>query len=229
MTEARQKPWAWSYSRYKAYDSCPRRHYEVDIAKNFVEASDQLIWGDEVHKALEAATLGREPLPDSMKEYQYLVDEIRSGEGSLYVEQKFALTRNFKPTGFFDDDVWFRGICDVLRISPNGWVALARDYKTGNVKHDSRQLMLMATCIFMHHPTVRRVKTEFIWLKEKCITPEVFDRATVFDEWTPLMPLVKQMEHAHKTQHYPPKPCGLCARYCPVLSCQFHGKRYKAA
>jgi hypothetical protein len=226
---AAPKPFQWSYSRYKAYDSCPRKHYECDLAKNFVDQSDQMRWGDEVHKALEAATLGDAPLPDSMRDYQYLVDEIRSGEGSLYIEQKFALTRDFRPVEFFHPDVWFRGICDVLRIGASGHVALARDYKTGKIQHDSRQLMLMATCIFMHHPKVKRIRTEFIWLKEKCVTTETFQRGSIFNEWPPLMPLVKQMERAHKTQDYPPKPCGLCARYCPVVSCAYHGKRYRAA
>lgn len=223
------KAWAWSYSKYKAFDSCPKRHYEVDIAKNYVDSTDQLIWGEEVHKAIQNATIGTAPLPDSMKDYQRWVDEIRGGEGTIYVEQKFAITRDFQPTSYFAHNVWFRGICDVLRISPSGAVALARDYKTGAVKHDSRQLMLMAQCILVHHPKIRRIKTEFVWLKDDCVTPEVFDRDTIAQEWPPILPLVKQMEDASKTMDYPPKPCGLCARYCPVLACQFHGKRYKAA
>lgn len=226
MTAA-AKPFAWSYSRYKAYDSCPLRHYEVDIAKNFTEQSEQLVWGNEVHKAIEEATVGKTPLPDTMRDYQKWVDQITGGAGTIYVEQKFAITKNFLPTEFFAPDVWFRGICDVLRVSPSGRTALARDYKTGAIKHDSRQLMLMAQCIFVHYPTVQRIKTEFIWLKNDCTGEETFDRDTILNEWPPLMPLVKSMEQSAKTMNYPPKPCGLCARYCPVVSCNFHGKRYR--
>jgi len=223
------KPFSWSHSRYKAFESCPKRHYEIDIAKNFTDESDQLRWGNEVHAALENAVSGKEPLPDSMKDYQKWVDEMRDGEGTLYVEQQYALTRDFAPTEWFAPDVWFRGICDVLRVSPSGKTALARDYKTGNVKHDSRQLMLMAQCIFVHHPTVQRVRTEFVWLKDDCTTPETFDRNDIGRQWLPVLPLVNQMEEAHKTLNYPPKPSGLCGRWCPVVSCSFHGKRYRAA
>lgn len=219
------KQWAWSYSRYKAYDACPKRHYEVDIAKNFTDSSEQLDWGNEVHKALENAVLGKAPLPDGMRDYQRWVDEIKDAPGTLLVEQQYAITKDFRPTDWFAPDVWFRGICDVLRVSPSGRTALARDYKTGKIKHDSRQLMLLAQCVFVHHPSVRRIKTEFIWLKEGCTGEETFDRDTIVNEWAPLMPLVKRMEQSSKTMDYPPKPCGLCARYCPVMSCQFHGKR----
>jgi len=223
------KQFAWSYSKYKAFDSCPRRHFEVDLQKNYTDDSEQLRWGNEVHDALMNATIGKAPLPDSMQDYQRWVDEIKDGEGTLFVEQQYAMTREFQPTTFFAPNVWFRGICDVLRVSPSGLTALARDYKTGAVKHDSRQLMLMAQCIFVHHPTVQRIKTEFIWLKDDCVTPETFNRSTIAREWAPVLPLVKQMEEASKTLNYPPKPCGLCARYCPVISCSFHGKRYRAA
>jgi len=223
------KPFSWSHSRYKAFESCPRRFYEVDIAKHYTDESDQMRWGTAVHTALEHAVAGKEPLPDSMKDYQKWVDEMEGGEGTLYVEQKYAITRDFAPTEWRAPDVWFRGICDVLRISPSGKTAMARDYKTGAIKHDSRQLMLMAQCIFVHHPRVQRVKTEFVWLKDDCTTPETFDRDAMARQWLPVLPLVNQMEEAHKTLNYPPKPGGLCGRYCPVVSCQFHGKRYRAA
>jgi hypothetical protein len=223
------KAWAWSYSKYKAFDSCPKRHYEVDIAKNFQDSTEQLVWGNEVHEAIQHATEGKAPLPDSMKDYQRWVDQMKNGEGTLYVEQQYAITKDFQPTQWFAHNVWLRGICDALRVSPSGKTALAWDYKTGAVRHDSRQLMLMAQCIFVHHPTVQRIKTEFIWLKDDCTTPEVFDRGTIAREWPAVLPLVKRMEEASKTLDYPPKPCGLCARYCPVLSCSFHGKRYRAA
>lgn len=224
------KQWAWSFSRLNAYESCPKRHYEVDIAKNFTDSTEQLDWGNEVHKALELATTDGTPLPDGMRDYQVWVDDIKGGEGTILVEQQFAITKDFQPTGWFDPDVWFRGICDVMKIGPSGRTVRARDYKTGNPKHNSRQLMLMAQCIFVHHPAVQRVHTEFVWLKSNCLgTPEIFNRATIANEWLPLLPQIKQMEDAAKNANYPPKPCGLCARYCPVVSCQFHGKRYRAA
>ena len=220
------KAFSWSYSKYKNYDTCPKRHYEVDIAKNYTDSSEQLIWGNEVHSAMAKGCLG-EPMPDSMKDYQHWVDDMRDipgRPGRLFVEQKLAMTKDFQPTAWFANNVWVRVVVDVVRIAMN--VALARDWKTGKVLHDSRQLMINSQVIFAHHPKVQRIKTEFVWLKDDCATPEVFDRATIAREWPPVLDHVKQMEQAAATLTYPPKPGKLCARHCPVLSCVYHGKRH---
>ena len=236
------KEWAWSYSKYKNYDTCPKRHYEIDLAHNFTESSDQLIWGNEVHNALAHACTGKAPLPDSMKDYQPWVTEMQTGVfanvnepwakwlsapgSSLDVELKLAITKDFQPTQWFANNVWFRGICDGIRFDPTRTVALARDWKTGKILHDSRQLFLMTQCLFAHYPTLKRVRTEFVWLKDDCTTPETFDRATMARQWPPILAQVQQMHHAAVTMTYPPKPGKLCARYCPVVSCPYHGKRH---
>lgn len=217
------KEWSWSYSKYKNYDTCPKRHYEVDVAKNFTDSSEQLEWGNQVHDCMRDAVTGKAKLPDSMRDYQKWVDQICSGPGKLLVEMKMAITKTFQPTSWFGNDAWFRGICDVARV--DGPVAIARDYKTGKLLHDSRQLMLMSQCIFAHYPKVKRILTEFIWLKEDCSTPETFNRDTIMREWPPVLDHVKQMKHAADTLTYPPKPGKLCARHCPVTSCPYHGKR----
>ncbi len=216
------KEWSWSYSKKKNYDTCPKRHYEVDIARNFRDESDQLIWGNQVHEALAKACVGEAPLPDPMKFYQPWVDAVVAAPGKPLAEQKFAVTRDFKPTAYFAPNVWYRGICDMLKI--HGDTATAIDWKTGAIKHDSIQLMLMATCIFVHHPEVNTVKTRFVWLQEGCTTPEVWHRDSIFKEWVSLVPEINAMEQASKTLTFPPKPSGLCRRYCPVKSCVFHGK-----
>lgn len=218
------KEWSWSYSKKKNYDTCPKRHYEIDIKKNFSETSDQLTWGNEVHDAMKNACLG-DPLPPSMCDYQRWADEMRDGPdkpGKLYVEQKYAITRDFQPTAYFANNVWYRGICDALRI--DGPVALARDWKTGKVKHDSIQLMLMASCIFIHHPEVKVIKTEFVWFQEDCTTPDLFKRDTFRNEWVSLIPEINAMEQAGKNNSFPPKPSGLCYKHCPVLTCEHNGR-----
>lgn len=223
-----KKAFAWSYSKKKNFDTCPKRHYEIDIAKNFKEdqgPDSQLGWGNRVHKALAEACVGKAPLPDAMQDYQPWVDKVKAGPGELLVEQKFALTKDFQPTEFFGPRAWYRGIGDVVRVA--GPVALGLDWKTGKVLHDSRQLMLLASCIFAFHPDVKRVRTEFVWLKEGCTTPEIFNRDTIRNEWVSLLPEIEQLEQADKDMNYPPKPGYLCHSYCPVMSCPFHGKRHR--
>lgn len=221
------KEWAWSYSKLKNYETCPKRHYEIDLAKHYKDSDEDdpnsaLAWGNRVHDAMAKACLGKAPLPEEMAMYQGWVDKVRAGPGKLLVEQKYAITRKFQPRSYFADDVWYRGIGDVVRI--DGPVALVLDWKTGKILEDSVQLMLMAQCIFSHFPEVKRVRSEFVWLKEDCTTPEVFTRRGVGDEWIGLLPRVASMESAAKTQTYQPTPGRLCKKWCPVVSCPYHGK-----
>lgn len=216
-------PFTWSFSRLKNDETCPKKHYEVDIAKNFVDDTTQLRWGNEVHAALAAACSGKVALPDSMRDYQHWVDAIKAGPGELLTEQRYALTKDLKPTEYFGPAVWYRGVADVVRI--DGPVALAVDWKTGKILHDSVQLMLMAQCIFSFHPEIQRIRTEFIWLKDNCSTPEIFSRQGVADAWQGLLPRVQEYQRHIDTKTFMPKPGRLCFKHCPVLSCPHNGKR----
>lgn len=218
-----QKEWSWSYSKLKNYEQCPKRMYEVDISKNFKDTGGEaLTWGNEVHDALAKALKNNTPLPKGMEAYAYWLDRVRRGSGELHVEQKYAITRDFKKTTYFANDVWYRGIGDVVRIA--GTMALVLDWKTGKVLDDPVQLMLMAQCLFSHFPTLTHVRSSYVWLKDDCETPELLTRQEVADQWVELLARVNHMEQAAKAMNYPPKPGRLCRSYCPVTSCPFHGK-----
>ena len=212
----------WSFSKLKNDETCSKKHYEVDLAKNFAESTEQLTWGNTVHKALADACMGKSPLPDSMTPYQHWVDRIKAGPGELLVEQKYALTREFQPTEYFGPKVWYRGIADVVRL--DGPVALAADWKTGKILDDSVQLGLMAQCLFAFHKDLQFVRTEYIWLKDDCTTGHTWTRQTVADMWLGLLPRVQTYEDHIKTQTFMPKPSGLCRGHCPVVSCPHYGK-----
>lgn len=230
------KEWAWSYSKLKNYEVCPRKHYEVDLAKTFAETQDDdpdsaLNYGNRVHKALAEALKGT-PLPIEFTHFQKWVDRVLAGPGQLFVEQQYAITRDFAPTKWFANDVWVRMIGDVVRIDEpftdrhgkRYRLALVLDWKTGKILEDSVQLMLMAQALFSHFPDLTHVRSEFVWLKDDCTTPELFTREEVAQAWTGLLERVFSLENAHKTQNYPPKPGRLCKKYCPVASCPYWKK-----
>lgn len=232
----RLKEWAWSYSKLKNYEECPKKHYEVDLAKTYVESQSDdpdspLNWGNRVHDALKNALKGIEPLSAEMAAYQKWVDAVLAGPGDLYVEQKYALTRQFQKTAYFADDVWYRGIGDVVRIDKpfmskgeRYQLALVMDWKTGKILENPVQLMLMAQCLFSHYPSLTHVRSEFVWLKHDCTSPELFTRQEVAGQWVGLLDRVNALENAAKTNTYPPKPGRLCKNHCPVVSCTYHGK-----
>lgn len=218
------KPFSWSFSRLKNYETCPKKHYELDIAKNYTESSEALTWGNTVHKALEQALLAKTPLslPPEMAKYKKYIASILKVPGVIEVEKQFALDEQFQPVGWFDKAAWYRGKADVVIIC--GDTALAFDWKTGKIQKDSVQLMLMAQCIFTHYPSVKKVRTIYVWLQDDAVSDEDFDRQQVANSWIGLLHRVKVMRTSYDTQTYPPKPSGLCRKHCPVVSCPFHGK-----
>ena len=217
------KSFAWSFSRLKSYETCPFRYQQVDVLKAFREAkSKELDWGDFVHKTFANVLLGKLQLPTEMKDYQKWIDGIHKLPGELYVEQKYAIDKDFKPVGYFDDNVWFRGIGDAVKIYKTRGAIV--DWKTGAIKVDSVQLMLMAQCLFSYFPQLEVVHTAFVWLKDGVTTPEQFTKQDIADSWLGLYGRVNELENATKTNNFPPKPSGLCRKHCPVSSCQYYQK-----
>lgn len=218
----RPKPFAWSYSKIKNYETCPKRYWHYDVSKDVKEPEGEALqYGNAVHAALAAALLG-DPLPNHFKNLQSWVDRITTREGKILTEQKLAITNEFEPCDWFAKTAWYRGIADVIKIT--GRVALAIDWKTGKIVEDGSQLALMAQCIFSHHPEVERIRTEFVWLKEEATTRADFARTDMADVWKGILPRVTLLQNAHETMTFPPKPGGLCRKWCSVSSCPHQGQ-----
>jgi len=230
-TGRKPKSFAWSYSKLKNFESCPKRHYNIDVAKIVKEEeSEQLAYGNTLHKVLAEAISGKTPLPNHFRSFQEWVDKVTlpGNPGTpapgikVLVEQQLAITSDFGPTEWFGETAWYRGIADVIKIQ--GPVAAVLDWKTGKILEDGVQLALMAACVFAHHPKVQAIRTEFIWLKQGgAITRADFTRGGMAPIWAGVLPRVQMLERAHKTMEFPPKPGFLCRKWCPVESCPHHG------
>jgi hypothetical protein len=221
------KPFAWSYSKLKNFAVCPRKHYEVDVVKRFKEAeSDILKWGNEVHAALAQRLLpGGVALPASMQQFEEIAQKVEATPGKRLVEQKYTLTEMMQPTEWFAPNAWVRSVADVLILNPPK--AHALDWKLGKVLDDSQQLALMAACVFAYYPDIQKVQTGFIWLKVDEISRQDFTRADLPKIWLNLMPRVRQLKHAYDTNSFPPMPGRLCQHWCPVTSCENHGRDFR--
>jgi hypothetical protein len=222
----RIKPFAWSYSRLKNFEVCPKRHYEIDLAKNIKEPEgEQLQWGNFVHKGMaERCGPNRVPLPEQLAMYEpWAVKALHGAErGIVLVEESLAISRNFTPTGNFDSDVWLRVKMDFAKII--GDVALALDWKTGKILEDSMQLALVAACLFAKYPNLNAVRSSYAWLKEDAESSETFFKEDMPTVWRNLWPRIEAMESAHTHTNYPPTPSGMCMRFCAVKACPHNGK-----
>lgn len=240
------KPFAWSYSKIKNFKTCPRRHYEVDILKNYVEYSKEIEYGVKVHDALADAIGNKgnkipenpnppvKPIPDEFSElnpYPGQYTRMRAAGALVASEMDLAITRSFTPTSWFGKDAWFRAKVDVIAISNRGAgpVAVAVDWKTGKVVEDSPQLQMTALAVFAHFPNVQLVNARFEWMKSDDRTDEKVRREDQPRVWNAIHPQVMALEAAYTNPNpdvgFPAKPGFLCRQYCPVRTCPHHGGR----
>lgn len=212
----------WSYSSQDGYNTCPRQFYEVRIAKSVKqEPSEAMLWGNEVHKALEMRAKEGTRIPKSMRHFELLTDKIINAPGKTYAEYKLACTKKLKPASFWDEDCWARGVGDLIKIRENGTHAAAFDWKTGKRKPNSKQLSLFALLVMANFPKVETCDTAFIWLKSPS-NPTIghYTKDDILDIMKQFVPTLKDMQHSDKEDVWPEKPSGLCYGWCPVTHCK---------
>jgi PD-(D/E)XK nuclease superfamily len=221
------KSFAFSFSRLKAFEDCPRRYYETQVLKDkWPEEKSQLLeWGDAVHKAMATALRTNTALPTEFKIFQPWIDKVARTRGEMLIEDQcqWACTREFKPTPWFAKNVWLRTQADAVKLDPP--VALVVDWKTGkSLNGDPVQLILTSLMALLHFPDVHCVRSDFIWLQEDLQTTQVVYRNEARTYWIELLPRIKRLEQAVIDENFPPHPGRFCRRWCPVRSCEYWGK-----
>lgn len=217
------RPIAWSHSALNSFENCPRRYHLLKERKVVEKQSEQMLWGNQVHKALELRVSEKKVLPDYLMKYDSLIRKFETTPGRLYAEQKMAINADFAATTWMAKDVWCRAILD-LHLDQGG-KCIVVDWKTGKPKPDSDQLKLTAAMIFHQKPAVTKVKTSFVWLAHNKVDNETFTRDQLPQIWSEFMPRVERMAQAFAENKWPAKPSGLCRNYCPVPKsmCEFSG------
>jgi hypothetical protein len=134
-----------------------------------------------------------------------------------------AIRADFSPCGFFDADVWFRGIPDYLAISKSGKTARVADYKTGKSSRyaDTAQLELMAAMVMLHHPTVEKVKGALLFVVVGDIIKSEYTRAQLPEILSKWAGRAGAIEKAVDVGVWNPRSSALC-KFCPVSSCEYH-------
>lgn len=211
------KSFAWSYSSLESFETCAWRHKLTKVTKEVSEGqSEEMLWGNRVHKALEHRLVNNTPLPESMQQFEEVAAKVaKAAEGAeLEAEQKMSLTKDFRPVSWFDKQTWVRGITD-FTINKADKVFIG-DWKTGKPKPGSAQLKLTAAMTMHHKPWVNTVINTFVWLKTGSATTEKFTREDIPTIWQEFAPRVQRMEIALAEDKWPKKPGGLCKQWCGV-------------
>jgi hypothetical protein len=214
---------SWSYSVLKNYETCPRRYFAYNVDKSVKEPeSDALKYGHDVHAAFDARVSKGVPLPTGMTMHEGMLARLADAPGSTVTEQKLALASDFSPSRWFGKGAWFRIVVDYQNTQ--GETATVVDYKTGRPSEDMTQLQLTAVTAFAHDAKLQRVKAALAFVSYGEIERAEFKRSDTTEIWGEILPRVKKLVEARQAQHYPPKPGGLCRKWCAVTSCPFHGK-----
>lgn len=214
---------AYSYSAIKDFKNCARKYYETRILKKWpTQKTEQIIYGEEVHEALELYIREGKPLGPHSR-FQPMVDKLSALEGTKYPEFEMALDSELNPCAFLGDDVFIRGIADLVVI--NGKTASIFDYKTGSAKYpDKDQLELMALMVFRHFPEVESVKAALLFiLHDKIVTAE-YRKSDAKHKWIGWAAKIEQIDTAKDTNTWNENPTGLCG-WCPVLDCPHYRER----
>jgi hypothetical protein len=182
---------AWSFSGLLDYEACPLRarfRYKDKIKTESHPAAQR---GTELHFIAEHIVKADAMLPELFtkefpdSDYATRLAEFDKAlnkgllqpftdwqqgfrEGNVILEEQWGMTHNWEPCDFFGDDVWWRGMLDLLELDDNrtkGWVV---DHKSGKkygneVKH-AQQGQLYAFVAFMMYPSLETVKAQMCYL-----------------------------------------------------------------
>jgi len=215
----------WSFSRIKAFEQCPKQFYHEKILKQYpVQETEAMRYGTDFHKACEDFIGEGKPIPEKYSYIQSTLDKFASMEGKKICELKMGLTVDLEACTFFADDVWFRGIADLLIV--NGDTAMVVDYKTGKSSKyaDTGQLELMALALFKHFPQVTKVKAGLLFVVCKDLVKATYEVERSPKLWEKWLGKYARMEKAAELNVWKPQPSGLCRRHCNVVECPHNGR-----
>jgi CRISPR/Cas system-associated exonuclease Cas4 (RecB family) len=217
---------AHSYSSVKMFENCGKQYHEVRILKKFKSSpTEATMYGERVHKAFEEFVRDKKPLPENLEHYRSFVEPLAGLSGEIRCEEKLGIRADFSPCGFFDSDVWFRGVPDYLAINPARTVARVGDYKTGKSSRyaDTGQLELMAAMVMAHYPTIEQVKGALIFVVAKDIIQANYTRAQLPEILSRWAGRASMIDSALDNGVWNARPGPLCG-FCPVDECAHHRK-----
>jgi len=217
-------PAPWSFSRVKAFDTCPKQFYHVQVLREFpFQETEATRYGTEFHKAAEEFIRDDAPIPPAFEFARPALEVLKNRPGQKLCEQKLGLTDRLEPCDFFDRNVWFRGVVDLAIIEGDrAWIV---DYKTGkSARYAERgQLELMALAIFRHFPEIKQIKAGLLFVIANDFVKADYARSGARELWEKWLAEYGKMAKAFETNVWNPKPSGLCKRHCPVQECPHHG------
>ena len=227
-----------SHTNLSDYEVCPKRYYHKHVAKDCPveeKSADQLA-GIAVHEALKKRVRLHEPLlntdvvfKDSKKtltvnyaKYEHICDYLVKQPQMKYTELKLGMTIDGKPCDFFADNVWLRGVADLVLSGP-AHVAMLLDWKNGKKREEPTELKRQALLLQCQRPDLTRITGMYYWLQDNEVG-QLYDLSDTDNTWRSVQQLRARIAVRFERNEWPADEGPLCA-YCPVSKAQCEFKR----
>jgi len=207
-----------SYSAIKDFQGCGRRYHQVRILRKYKQTdTTATLYGTAVHKAFEEYLMHRTPLPETFQHFENFVVPLSKFSGDIQCEAKLGVRKDFTPCGFFDKEVWFRGVPDFMALDHAKGIARVADFKTGKSSRfaDTSQLELMAAMIMAHHPTINKVKGALLFVVAGSVIKSEYTREDLPEIWSKWAGAASMIQEAMDNGVWNARPSGLC-KFCPL-------------
>ena len=221
-----------SYSSLNVFETCPRQYEAKYITKEVKYVQSQAAaWGDQVHTVLEnyLKTQGGIAVPPNMAMYRpfgdWVLERAAKNGGQVLAERQTGVTKAHTACAYKDKQRWIGGKIDVTIIYPQQRRAEVFDWKTGKIRNDATQLKLYNGFTFADYPEIDTAASGYVWLEHKQVSPPlVLQRSDADNVWSEFEHKYRQLQDAYVRGVFQPTPNPLCAKWCDVVSCEFHGK-----
>jgi hypothetical protein len=214
-----RRPFVGTYSNLHTFrDVCEEQFQRRYIKKDqpYVE-SPEMAWGNAVHTAFENRVGKGKVLPDDMRQWEHFAQPF--DKFKVLCEQKWGMNEQARKTGYFDNDVFFRGKTDCAVVE--GERAMLTDWKSGSSKYeDPFELATNAVLLKVQFPEVKKVVGRYIWLKENR-AGQMYDLSDFKGTWGEMRRLMALVAEKRKSGEWIKKKSGLCG-YCSVSDCENH-------
>lgn len=207
---------AWSYSRLADYEQCPLKYEARNILKLDEPKGDAMFRGITIHNEAAKFLAGEtEKFPLSCAAFRDEFYELR--DHHPIVEQKWAFTNRWKPTGYFAKNTYLRATLDAAVVYTDR-TADVIDHKTGKLWIDRKtnvldlgpyedQMGLFAAATIIMHPELTHVTSRLWYLDADEEVILEFPKAKAFDILNDLNERAQIMMNAKR---FPPRPNPFC-------------------
>jgi CRISPR/Cas system-associated exonuclease Cas4 (RecB family) len=177
-----QKPFAWSFSRYKAYEQCPAFYKFKHLERRPEPQGDAAAHGEVVHKGADDYVSGKlKQMPEELSKTNFQEDFQILRKIQAQCEQEWAFNAEWRKVDWFASDAWLRMKVDThflteerknsLRITTVNII----DFKTGKLREEHElQRSLYAIGGFIVYPDAKIVRAQHWYIDSGEIMEDLY-------------------------------------------------------